>query len=356
MVFGETTASRLPHRPAMIPVFVAPRARADAGAVDSAVPRRVVPAGRAADRLTERRMNVAPLGLAAAPLPVGRSGAARAGELGPAPDRVPARMGAGRAAGRAVGERRARPRRGFCVRVALEDGDGLTLLEHSLPDRAAALPRPRADLPGGEPDAARGVRPHRHRRRRRRPAPVAVAGELADRPFSAAARFRGLAQVGAGRGGLRVRPGRRRRRARDPGRAGARRHHRARALPLPDRRREGAAAGGAPRLRAQGHRKALRGAAARRTAQRSPAASRATAPSPTHGPMRRRPRAIAGVAPPPRARGCARSRSSASASRITWATSATSATTAASRSASRSSRGSRKTCCAPTSRRSATGC
>ena len=48
-------------------------------------------------------------------------------------------------------------------------------------------------------------------------------------------------------------------------------------------------------------------------------------------------------------------RSSASASPITWATSAISATTAASRSASRSSRGSRKTCCARTPPRSATG-
>ena len=54
-----------------------------------------------------------------------------------------------------------------------------------------------------------------------------------------------------------------------------------------------------------------------------------------------------------RARGCARCCSSASASPITWATWATSATTPASRSASRSSRASRRTCCAPTSPRSA---
>ena len=54
--------------------------------------------------------------------------------------------------------------------------------------------------------------------------------------------------------------------------------------------------------------------------------------------------------------GCARCCSSASASPITSAISATSATTAASPSASRSSRASRRTCCAPTARRSATGC
>ena len=53
---------------------------------------------------------------------------------------------------------------------------------------------------------------------------------------------------------------RRRRRARDSGRAGACRHHRAGALPLLHRRRARAAAGRAPGLQAQGHREALRGA------------------------------------------------------------------------------------------------
>ena len=54
-----------------------------------------------------------------------------------------------------------------------------------------------------------------------------------------------------------IRAGRRRRRARDSGRPGARRHHRARPFPLLDRRREGAAARAAARLRAQGHRAAV---------------------------------------------------------------------------------------------------
>ncbi len=48
-------------------------------------------------------------------------------------------------------------------------------------------------------------------------------------------------------------------------------HHRARAFPLPGRRRESAAARGAPRLHAQGHREALRGAVAARRAIVSPA-------------------------------------------------------------------------------------
>ncbi len=67
----------------------------------------------------------------------------------------------------------------------------------------------------------------------------------------------------------------------DPGRAGACRHHRAGPFPLHRRRRDGGAAGGAARLRAQGH----RGADARRRRHRaprgSPAASPATARSPT---------------------------------------------------------------------------
>ena len=51
MVFGETDAKRLPAPPGDDPGVRAPRARADAGSVDSAVPRRLVPAGRAADRI-----------------------------------------------------------------------------------------------------------------------------------------------------------------------------------------------------------------------------------------------------------------------------------------------------------------
>ena len=82
-------------------------------------------------------MNVAPLGLAAAPLAAG----------GPA-QRVPVSAGqlltASRLAwengGRLIGlwgsDERDR-HRGFCIRVALEDRDGLTVLEHTLPDANA---------------------------------------------------------------------------------------------------------------------------------------------------------------------------------------------------------------------------
>ena len=54
MVFGETTAKRLPVRPGDDSGLRPSGARADAGALDSAVPRRVVPAGGAAHRLDER--------------------------------------------------------------------------------------------------------------------------------------------------------------------------------------------------------------------------------------------------------------------------------------------------------------
>ena len=72
----------------------------------------------------------------------------------------------------------------------------------------------------------------------------------------AAPRLRAQRTAAAGRRARRlsIRARRGRRRARDPGRAGARRHHRAGPLPLLDRRREGAAPRRAPRLHAQGHR------------------------------------------------------------------------------------------------------
>ena len=85
--------------------------------------------------------------------------------------------------------------------------------------------------------------------------------------------------------------------------------------------------------------------ARRRTA--SPGASRATRPSPTRGPTAMALEASPACDAAARARcGCARCCSSASASPTIWAISASSATTPASRSGSRSSRGCRKTCCA----------
>ena len=60
MVFGETTRDA-PAAPAGDAAGVrAPRARADARPVDSAVPRRLVPAGRAADRMQTAMNFVAP--------------------------------------------------------------------------------------------------------------------------------------------------------------------------------------------------------------------------------------------------------------------------------------------------------
>ena len=82
----------------------------------------------------------------------------------------------------------------------------------------------------------------------------------------------GTTPAGAGRtSGLRVPAGRGREPASDPGRPGARRHHRARAFPLHRQRRDGGAARGAARLRAQGH----RGADGRRDHRASGAARRA---------------------------------------------------------------------------------
>ncbi len=164
------------------------------------------------------------------------------------------------------------------------------VLEYTLPDGRRRLSRPADDLPRREPDAARRVRPGRRRLRQRRPAPVAVAGELADRPVPAAARLHRVAEVGARRGGLPVRPRRGRRRARDSGRA--------RCTPASSSR--GISASRSSARRCCGSRsgsatctRASRSASSRcrsPTATGSPAASPATAPSPTRGPTRRRPR------------------------------------------------------------------
>ena len=85
-------------------------------------------------------MNVTPLGLAAAALPAGV----------PA-QRVPVSSGQLLTACRLAWEQDARlvalwasderdRHRGFCIRVALEDRDGLTVLEHTLPDAEARYP------------------------------------------------------------------------------------------------------------------------------------------------------------------------------------------------------------------------
>ena len=92
-------------------------------------------------------------------------------------------------------------------------------------------------------------------------------------------------------GSLSVRARLGRRRARDSGRTGARGHHRARAFPLLDRRREGAQARGAARLRAQGHRAAVHEDASCSRAIASRRACRAIPPSRSRGRIARRSRA-----------------------------------------------------------------
>jgi Ni,Fe-hydrogenase III large subunit/Ni,Fe-hydrogenase III component G len=85
-------------------------------------------------------MNVAPLGLAAAPLAAGvpaQRAQVSSGQL------LTACRLAWEHGGRLValwGSDERDRRRGFCLRVALEDGDGLTVLEHTLPDAYARYP------------------------------------------------------------------------------------------------------------------------------------------------------------------------------------------------------------------------
>jgi Ni,Fe-hydrogenase III large subunit/Ni,Fe-hydrogenase III component G len=92
-------------------------------------------------------MNVAPLGLAAAPLPGGvpaQRVPVSSGQL------LPACRLAWEQGGRLValwGSDERDRARGFCVRVALADRDGLTVLEHTLPSEEARLPDVAAIFP-----------------------------------------------------------------------------------------------------------------------------------------------------------------------------------------------------------------
>ena len=164
-----------------------------------------------------------------------------------------------RAVGLAI--RRDRGARGFEVHMALTVRSGLVWLTlplprpsrpefpdvvGDLPGRQTACSAPRSTCSACAPPARRttgngcGTRPGRRTRSRC----ARASTRRTTHPQRA--------------GQLPVRAGGRRWRARDPGRAGARRHHRAGSLPLLRRRRARAAPGGAARLHAQGHREALR--------------------------------------------------------------------------------------------------
>ncbi|MEO9163127.1 MAG: NADH-quinone oxidoreductase subunit C, partial [Casimicrobiaceae bacterium] len=85
-------------------------------------------------------MNVAPLGLAAAALPAGVP--AQRAQVSSGQLLTACRLAwenDGRLIALWASDERDR-RRGFCVRVVLEDRDGLTVLEHTLPDADARYP------------------------------------------------------------------------------------------------------------------------------------------------------------------------------------------------------------------------
>ena len=186
---ATTTAKRLPHPTGDDPGVRAPRARADARTVDSAVPRRLVPAGGAADRLTMDVM-----------APSSRS-RRRRDRCGRAPgaalpvqcraqlptDRAALAWEQRRAARRAVGERRSRPQaRLRSPRVARHRRRRAHLLEHDAARRRRTLSGPR-----------RAIFPAANRMQRAAfdlvgvaiampttSEPVDVAGGMADRPVS----------------------------------------------------------------------------------------------------------------------------------------------------------------------------
>ena len=191
MVFGETTVKRLPHRPAMIPVFVHLALVLMLGLWIPPFARRLVPRGRAADRM-RRAMNLSPLGLTTARVAVDSAGSARECHRRGTARGLRRRGRRGCAARGACGPpTTAIAQRGFCLHVAADRcGRPHAARAHRLPGGNATYPDLAAHLSGREPHAARRVRSHRRRLRRRRPAAVAVARELADRSVPVATRLR----------------------------------------------------------------------------------------------------------------------------------------------------------------------
>ena len=198
---------------------------------------------------------------------------------------------------------------GFAACAAYALQDGLAWLVLPLPDAAPACP----DLAAIFPAAGRMQRATMDllgiaAEAQPTPAPGSITGSGAAGPPAARRRAR-TPRTGPRRRcavQLPVRSRRRRRRARDRRRTGARRHHRAGALPLLGRRREGAAARAAPGLHAQGHRAALHRARRRSTRTAWRAASRATRRWPVPGPTAWRSKAAGGCRSRRGRRGCAR--------------------------------------------------
>ena len=126
----------------------APGARADARPVDTAVPRRLVPPGGAADRLRSIPVNVAPLGLAAAPLPRRRAGAAASRQArGSSCRRAASRGNKADGSSRCGRATSAIARAASACASSCADRDGLTLLEHTLPEGDAHYPDVAAIFP-----------------------------------------------------------------------------------------------------------------------------------------------------------------------------------------------------------------
>ena len=101
-------------------------------------------AGGAAHRMNaDRAMNLSPLGLTAATRRLGAAGAPCVRQLGSASGRMPRGVGTGRASGARCGcPTSATASAAFACASLLQDADGLTLLEHTMPDADVALSRP----------------------------------------------------------------------------------------------------------------------------------------------------------------------------------------------------------------------
>ena len=166
----------------------------------------------------------------------------------------------------------------------------------------AQIPRRSGPAPARDPpraDHARSLRARAGRPARR--APVARP-----RPLGRASSARNADSSGRAAARLPLPPRRGREPAPDTGRPGPRRHHRARAFPLHRQWRDRRPAGGAARLRPQGHRRPDGRSRASTGRRSSPAAPRAIRPSPMPSPS---------PAPPKRRPGSTRRRARSSSAR-----------------------------------------
>jgi hypothetical protein len=192
MVFGETHAKRLPHAPAITPVFVHLAIVLMLGLWIPPYLTRWFQRGRAHARMTPCDSSTSPSSSTSSPASAARSGAgASANGAALQAFAVAVHRTDGRLAALWGSDERLRDG-GFRLR-ACSESMGHAWLSLDLPADRPHLSRPRRHLSRRQPHAAGDARSGRHRPRGRRPAPLAAPRRLAGGLVPAAPRLRARA-------------------------------------------------------------------------------------------------------------------------------------------------------------------